>query len=197
MLFRSSDSCHGDEQEGGLSSLACWLSAPWQGSSEAALGSVSMVALGWPPSQMVEGRPLPPSSSATVLSDRRRMAINNLLVWRPLFFDAAGSRRLAPSGLVPGGDAFDYSGVCQHGGYGAGPDGVCIFFSRVYDAKCLDLVVIFYFFWSYFTLPPLLMEELAELGGAPSEDVDVASSISLSEKPRFNRTTRTLKLTTR
>ena len=105
----------------------------------------------WLPSLKVGGRPLPPSPPGSAFPGRRQMAFNLQAVvprWRPISCGAVGSRQLAPSGLVPGGNVFDCGGVCQHGGDGAGPDGVCIFFSRVYDAKCLDLVVIFYLFWS-------------------------------------------------
>ena len=122
-------------------------------SLEAAPGSESMAVDLWPPSLMVEGRLLPPSPPVTALSGRRQTVNINLQavvpIWRPFCSGAVGSRRLAPSGLVPGGVASGCAVACRCGGDGAGPDGFSFSSSRVRGANCLDLAVIFNFLESF------------------------------------------------
>jgi hypothetical protein len=122
----------------------CCRSDPHQGRVEASLcGSSSTVALRSPPSTMVEGRPLPPPSAASIHSGRRLMAMFNLQAAmptrRPLCSSTAGSRHPAPSGLV------DYVVSRSFAGEGAGPDGVSFSSFRVFSAKSVDLIVLFYF----------------------------------------------------
>jgi hypothetical protein len=97
-----------------------------QGSSEATPGSSCTTAMVLLSSHMAEGRPLPPQSSATVSSGRRLMAFLNLQAGmplrRPLCTGAAYSRRLIPSGFVPGDVSVGCVGMLQLGGEGAGLD---------------------------------------------------------------------------
>jgi hypothetical protein len=120
-------------------------------SSEAAPGSESTVALCWLLSNMVERRLLPHFSSASVLSSRRLKMKTNLQAamprWRPLRSSAVGSRCLAPSGSVPGGDVLGCAATRQCGGEGAGLDGFFRSTFRVLSAKRSGLVVTFHFLW--------------------------------------------------
>lgn len=137
---------HGDLEDVDRHGSCCCSSILQQGSSEAAPGSASMAAFLRLPSKMVKGRPLPPSSSATVLSGRRLKAKNNLQAamprWRPLCSGTVSSRCFAPSGSIPGGGAFGCAVVLRRGGEGAGPDGVSRSRSRVLCLYCQDLFVI-------------------------------------------------------
>jgi hypothetical protein len=102
---------HGDFEEedrcGGVCSCAPSLQ---HGSSEATPRSASMAALLWLPSKMVERQPVSPSSSSLVLSGRRLQVKYNLQAdmprRRPLCSGTVRSRRLAPSGSIPGGVVF-------------------------------------------------------------------------------------------
>lgn len=136
----------GDLEDAGLQ-LMCRLAQDLQrGSMEAAPGSEITAALCWLPSKMVEGRLLPPSSSASVFSCRRLQVNSNLQasmpLRRPLCFGAVGSRHLAPSGAVPGGVVLDCTAVCRSGGDGARLDGVFFISFRVLSAKSQGMVVI-------------------------------------------------------
>lgn len=64
---------------------------------------------------------------------------------RPLCASTAGSRRPAPSGSVPGGEAVDCAATQSFGGEGAGPDGVSLSTFRVFGAKSVDLFVFLFF----------------------------------------------------
>lgn len=136
-----------DEAGGGAAGLR-------QGSLEAAPGSASTVALFWLPSLLVEGRPLPLSSSATNSSGRRLKALHNLQALmptrRPSGFGTASSRRSVPSGHVPGDEAVGCASRLHRGGDGAGPDCIFQFRSRVFCANCKDLGVLFYFMRALF-----------------------------------------------
>lgn len=149
--LKASSSVHGEPEEDGRK--AVWRQAPnlQQGSSEAAPGSESTAAFLQLLSKTAEGRPLPPSSSTAVLSGRRLKVKNNLQAAmprrRPLSSSTVGSRRLAPSGSVPGGVVLGCTAKRRCGGDGAGPDGVFNFNSRVLGAKSLGLFVISYLFF--------------------------------------------------
>jgi hypothetical protein len=125
-------------------------------SYEAAPGSEFTTALLWLLSKKVRGRPLPTSSPAMVLSGWRLQAKFNLQAtwqrWRPLCYCTAGSRHLAPSGIVPGGIAIDCAVVLRCGGNGAGHNGVFKNSCRVSYAKSLDQIVILLFFGQSCTL---------------------------------------------
>jgi hypothetical protein len=143
---------HGDEDGRDFVSLCCCCLDLQQRSDEATPGSIFTVALPWLLYLMVVRRLLPPPSSASIFFGRRMKANNNLQAamprWRPLCSSSVRSRRLTPSGLVPGGDSFGRAVMLRCGEKGAGPDCVPKFRSRVLYAKYLDLFVIFYFSWS-------------------------------------------------
>jgi hypothetical protein len=132
------------------------------GSREAAPGSVLTAAPCQPLYLEVVGRPLPPSSSATVSPGRRQQVFFNLQakmpLRRPFSSGAEGSRRPTPSGFVPGGVVLVCAVSSSSGDGGAGPD--CFFsdFFRVLCAICLDLFVIFTFLEVLHVIPSPLNE---------------------------------------
>lgn len=118
-----------------------------QGSSSAYPGSALTAAFFSSSSIMVEGRPLPPSTSVMVSSGRRPKVIFNLQavmpLRRPLSYGAAGSRLPVPSGVVPG----DVEVGCielwiSHTGEGAGSNCVPLILLRVLGASCKGWCVI-------------------------------------------------------
>jgi hypothetical protein len=140
--------CRGDEVIGVFPSLIDWRLDLHQGSVEAAPGSAFSAVFLRLPTILVEGRPLPPSSTATVSSGWRLQVKINLQAvipkWRPLCTGSVGSRCLSPSGHVPGGELLDCAVMCSSGGVGAGPDCFSFLSSRVLSIKRLDLSVIFF-----------------------------------------------------
>jgi hypothetical protein len=80
----------------------CWATNMLKGSYEATPRSSSTTARCSLSSQMVGRRPLPPRSLASVHPDRRTLALHNLKARRPFSSSIACSRRLVPSGIVPG-----------------------------------------------------------------------------------------------
>ena len=97
-----------------------------------------------------EGRPLLPLTSGTVSPGRSLKVIINLLavvpLWRPLRLDAARSRLLVPSGVVPGDIVVGcVEFKCWSAGDGAGPDCVPLFLSKVRCANSKGWVVILQF----------------------------------------------------
>jgi hypothetical protein len=140
----------GESEKMELVEVFCGAADLRQGSWEAPIGRASASALSLLPLLMVERRPLPPSSSATALSGRRLQVIIYLQAVvpfrRPCCSSSVGSRYVEPSGLVPGVDVVGRAVVLRQGGEGAGPDCFHLFTStRVLNAKCKDLCVIFSF----------------------------------------------------
>lgn len=142
----------GDEGRGESRMCALLLLDLHQGSSCASPGSFLTATNLSSLFKMVERRPLPPSTSATVVSGRRHKDIFNLQasmpLRRPFSCGAVCSRLPVPSGVVPGDVEVDCPElrICRTGdGEGAGPNCVPLFFFRVLDAFCKGLNVIFIF----------------------------------------------------
>ena len=130
-----------------LSVLSCGLH---QESSAASHRSVLTAASSSSPYTMAEGQPLLPLTSGTVSPGRSLKVIINLLavvpLWRPLRLDAARSRLLVPSGIVPGDIVVGcVEFKCWSAGDGAGPDCVPLFLSKVRCANSKGWVVILQF----------------------------------------------------
>jgi hypothetical protein len=138
--------CHGDEVEEKLLAPAGGLPRKQQGSNEAAPGSTSTATLAWSSLFKVVRQPLPTSSSVTVPSGRRSQVINYLQLRRPLCISAVGSRRLTPSGIIPGVKRLDCAAMRRSGGSGVGLDCFCFPSFRVLGAKSLDWFVISFSF---------------------------------------------------
>jgi hypothetical protein len=144
-----------------LSDPVLWMLDSQWGSSEAAPGSESADALLWLPLKIVVRRLLPPSSSVSATSGLRLKAKSNLQAVmpnrRPFDSSTVGSRSLAPSGFVPGGVVLDGPGIRRCGGFGAGPDGVFTFTSRVVCAKNLGQFVFSFLIQvlNVFVMPPI------------------------------------------
>lgn len=140
----------GGEEVGGFDASSCGLLDLCKGRGEASLGSTSTAALRSLSSQMVERRPLPPLSVASVSSSRRLKALINLRAAmprrRPLCSSTACSRCTVPSGEVPGDDVVGRAVVLRRGDKGAGPDCVLHVRSGVLCAKRRDLCVIYYLY---------------------------------------------------
>jgi hypothetical protein len=139
----------GESEKMELVEVFCSVADLRQGSWEAPTGRASASALSLLPLLMVERRPLPPSSSATALSGRRLQVIIYLQavvpIRKPCCSSSVGSRCVEPSGLVPSVDVVDRAVALRQGGEGAGPDCFHLFTSRVLNAKCKDLCVMFSF----------------------------------------------------
>jgi hypothetical protein len=139
----------GESERLELVMVACCVADLWQGSLEAPIGRASAAVLSLLPLLMVEGRPLPPSSSATAPSGQRLQ--ENLYLQavvpsrRPCCSSSVRSRYVEPSGLVPGVDVVDRAVVLKQGGEGAGPDCFVQFTCRVLSANCKGLGVISFF----------------------------------------------------
>jgi hypothetical protein len=118
-------------------------------SNEAAPRSTSTATLSWSSLNKVDGRPLPPSSSVMFLPGRRLQVNNCLQAYlprrRPLCISAVGSRRLTPSGIVPGGDQLGCAAMRRSSGSGTGSDCFCNLSVRILCAKSLDWFVLFLF----------------------------------------------------
>jgi hypothetical protein len=143
-------SVRGDSEKMELVKVFCSAADLQQGSLEAPIGRASAAAPSLLPLLMVEGRPLPPSSSATALFGRSLQVILNLQAVvpyrRPCCSSSAGSRCVESSGIVPDVDVVGRAVALRQSGEGAGPDGFSQFTFRVLSAKCKDWSVIFSFF---------------------------------------------------
>jgi hypothetical protein len=140
-------SVRGDSEKMELVKVFCSAADLQQGSWEAPIGRASTAAPSLLPLLMVEGRPLPPSSSATALSGRRLQLILNLQAVVPYRRPCCSSSRcVESSGIVPDVDVVGRAVALRQSGEGAGPDGFSQFTFRVLSAKCKDWSVIFSFF---------------------------------------------------
>jgi hypothetical protein len=143
-------SVHGESERMGLDMVVCSDAGLHPGSWEAPLGRASAAAPSLLSLLMVEGRPLPPSSSATALSGRRLQVILNLQAVvpcrRPCCSSSAGSRCIESSGFVPDVDVVGRAVALRQSGEGARPDGFSQLTFRVLSAKCKDWSIIFFFF---------------------------------------------------
>ena len=131
---------HGGEMGRRCPRFGCWLLDLQQGSTSAALGSF-ITAAASSSFFLVDGRPLPPQVSVTVVTDRCQVDIYNLQadmpLRRPFGSSAVRSRLPVPSGLVPGDGEVDYAELQLHrSGEGAGPDCIHNFLSEVLSAYC-------------------------------------------------------------
>jgi hypothetical protein len=117
----------------------CWATNMLKGSYEATPRSSSTTARCSLSSQMVGRRPLPPRSLASVHPDRRTLALHNLQARRPFSSSIACSRRLVPSGIVPGDVSVGCAEELRQGGEGARPNCFFQFLSRVLYAKKFGL----------------------------------------------------------